>query len=103
MPTVLISDNGTFFASSEFEQFLLSCGVKHVFTSLYHPRGNSTTERLHGTLKNRLKRIRSNQSVPLYTAVDQVLYDIRSSPNDANGETRFFVSSTGRCAQNYLY
>lgn len=90
LPKTLISDNGTVFQSQEFDKFLSSCGIEHVFSSLYHPRGNSTVERLHGTLKNRLKRIRMNSDVPFDTAIDQVLYDIRSSPNDVTGVTPFF-------------
>lgn len=89
LPKVIISDNGSVFRSAEFGDFLNSCGIKHVFSSLYHPRGNSTIERMHGTLKNRLKRIRENSKVSLESAIDQVLYDIRSSPNDITGETPF--------------
>lgn len=89
LPQTLISDNGTVFASQEFGNFLDSCGIVHVFSSLYHPRGNSTVERLHGTLKSRLKRIRMSSNIPFDAAVDQVLYDIRSSPSDVTGETPF--------------
>ena len=45
---------------------------------------------MHGTLKSRMKRIRSKSRVSLESAIDQVLYDIRSSPSDITGETPYF-------------
>ena len=90
LPKIIISDNGSVFKSSEFSNFLSACGIKHVFSSSYHPRGNSTIERMHGTLKSRMKRIRSKSRVSLESAIDQVLYDIRSSPSDITGETPYF-------------
>ena len=56
-PERVISDNGTSFTSREFQDFLNTCGVKSIKSSLYYPQGNSTVERLHGTIKNKLRRI----------------------------------------------
>ena len=89
LPKVIISDNGSVFTSSEFTDFLKCCVVTHSFASLYYPRGNSTIERLHGTLKNRLKGIRNGSRISLEAAIDQVLFDVRSSANYVNGETPF--------------
>ena len=89
-PARVISDNGTQFTSAEFTDFLKGCGVKVVHSSLYYPQGNSTIERLHGSIKSKLRRMRYESSVPLQQALDNILYTMRSSPNDVNGFTPFF-------------
>lgn len=90
LPRRIITDNGTPFVSQEFEEFLKSKGIVHSLTSLYYPRANSTVERLHSTLKSRLRRIRLNSPIPLSEALHTVLLDIRSTPNDVTGETPFW-------------
>ena len=57
IPKVVISDNGLVFVSKEFESFLSSLGITHIRSSNYHPQSNGTIERLHSTLKSRLKRL----------------------------------------------
>ena len=89
-PVRVISDNGTQFVSKEFNDFLDGCGVKAVHSSLYYPQGNSTIERLHGSIKSKLRRLRYEASIPLQQALDNILYTIRSSPNDVTGYTPFF-------------
>ena len=88
LPNIIITDNGTPFISSIFEDFLRSHGITHVTSSLYYPRANSTVERLHSTIKSRLKKIRTS-SQPLPQALLTVLTDIRSTPNDVTGVTPF--------------
>ena len=89
-PDYVKSDNGTAFISQEFEQFLNSLGIRHVLAPVYYPQANSCIERFHSTLKSRIKRIRQVQKIPLQQALDEVLFDVRSSPNDMNGETPFY-------------
>lgn len=89
-PNIVITDHGTPFVSAEFEEFLRAHDIIHHKSSLYYPRANSTVERLHFTLKNRLKKIKtSNPTTPLLLALQTVLRDIRSTPNDVTGETPF--------------
>ena len=38
-PRTLLSDNGTAFTSSELNDFLSRCGVKHRYASVYYPKG----------------------------------------------------------------
>jgi hypothetical protein len=40
IPEELVCENGVQFVSHEFEQFLQSCDIKHVRTSLYIPQSN---------------------------------------------------------------
>ena len=90
LPKTILSDNGTPFISSEFENFLSINGIKHVRSSNFHPRGNGAIERFHCSLKNRLKKIFHDQEFPFCKAIQKVLYDLRSTPHDVTGETPFF-------------
>ena len=80
IPATLV-DNGSVFRSVEFEEFLCSIGTKHVLVSNYHPMSNGMVERMHGTLKNRISKICFENKLSLATAVDMVMFDIRSSPH----------------------
>ncbi|XP_023305651.2 uncharacterized protein K02A2.6-like [Lucilia cuprina] len=56
VPTIIVTDNGTCFASAEFKEFLTRVGVKyHKFTAPYHPSTNGQAERSVQTVKNALK------------------------------------------------
>ena len=50
-PLVLISDRGGEFTSVQFQQLCQRYNISVGFTTPYHPRGNSITERVHGTMK----------------------------------------------------
>ena len=50
---------------------------------------NGTIERMHLTLKNRIKKIFYESQVTLETAVDMVMFDIRSTPHAVTGVTPF--------------
>lgn len=89
IPDTLISDNGTPFVSNEFESFLSSNGIVHIYSSNYYPRGNSVVERLHGTLKLRLAKIMETKN-DFRESLNIVLRDIRSTPNEVTGETPFY-------------
>lgn len=89
-PERIISDNGTPFVSKEFTDFLSLCGIESVHSSLYYPQGNSTVERLHNTIKSKLKRIRYDQAVPLQKVLDNIMFNIRSFPHDVTGQTPYF-------------
>ena len=84
-PVRVISDNGTQFVSEEYTEFLGGCGVKIAHSSFYCPQGNSTIERLHGSIKSKLRQLRYESNVPLQQALDNILHTIRSSPNDVTG------------------
>ena len=76
IPKTQVSDNGSVFVSKEFEQFLTSLGIVHRRSSNYHPQSNGTIERLHSTLKSRLKRLRVDNDTSISLLLNKVLYDI---------------------------
>ena len=89
IPESIISDNGSVFTSAEFESFLDNLMIKHFRSAVYFPQSNGLIERFHGTFKHRLERVREDSSIPLKTAMQKVLFDIRNSPTAVHGETPF--------------
>ncbi len=50
--SVLVSDNGPQFVSSEFQHFLQRHGVEHIRSAIYNPSENSLVEVFNRTLKH---------------------------------------------------
>ena len=55
-PEELLSDNGPSYRSYEFAEWCKERGLKHIFSSVYYPQGNSIVERFHGTIKKGIAR-----------------------------------------------
>jgi hypothetical protein len=51
----LVSENGVQFVSHEFEQFLQSCDIEHVRTSLYYPQSNGLVQRFNSSVKQAIR------------------------------------------------
>ena len=56
IPQQLVSDNGPQFVSDEFRNFMKVNCIRHIRTAVYHPASNGEAERFVQTLKNALKR-----------------------------------------------
>ena len=77
MPEVIVSDNGTNFASQEFKEIMDNNGIKHMFRPPYHPSSNGLAERAVQTLK---KSLLSNAESDIKLSVCRFLLQYRITP-----------------------
>ena len=73
----IVTDNGTCFVSSEFEQFLSQNGTQHQRSAPYHPVSNGMAERGVQILKQDLKKITNG---PIEERLAKVLFNYRITP-----------------------
>jgi transposase InsO family protein len=52
--TVLLSDNGAGYISSQFNEYLRLVGIRHITASPFHPQTNGKIERYHRSLKGEI-------------------------------------------------
>ena len=71
IPEVLVTDNGSNFTSSEFEEFLKLNGICDI-TTAYHPASNGLAERAVQTFKSGMKKLTSGT---LETRVARLLFN----------------------------
>ena len=57
LPECIISDNGTYFTSQEFREFLKRHGVNHITSAPYHPASNGLAERAVQVVKKGLRKV----------------------------------------------
>lgn len=56
LPKQIVSDNGPPFTSKEFEAFVKTRAIEHIFTAPYHPASNGAAENAVKTLKRVIKK-----------------------------------------------
>ena len=83
LPLVLVSDNATAFASSEFSAFLKGNGIKHLFSPPRHPSSNGQAEAMVKVVKNALR----NRTGTLQTRLHRFLLSYRTSPHSSTGRS----------------
>jgi len=54
IPSVIISDNATYFTSQLNEKFMELFGCKPTFSTVLHPEGNSLVKRMNASLKKNI-------------------------------------------------
>lgn len=80
-PQVLHSDRGTQFESVIFRTLCDKFSIKKSATSVYHPQGNSIVERVHRTLKDRLRTMTGSWAMNLSMAVYEINRMSGSNPS----------------------
>ena len=56
-PETVVSDNGSYFVSEDFQLFLKANGIKQITSAPYHPSTNSLAEKAVQIVKKGLKKI----------------------------------------------
>ncbi|EFO94687.1 hypothetical protein CRE_08564 [Caenorhabditis remanei] len=82
IPDTLVTDNGSQFTSSAFNEFCKSQGINHMRSPPYHPQSNGQAERFVDTLKRALGKLKGEETDD--TALNIFLQNYRSTPCDAS-------------------
>ena len=91
VPKILLSDRGKQFTSTVLENLNKQLGVKHIFTTAYHPQSNAKVERFHRTLNDALAQLVNKSHSNWDAHVDSVLFAYRSSVVASLNESPFFL------------
>lgn len=79
LPEVLVSDNGTWFTSNDFKNFLARNGIRH---SLVPPASNGQAERMVKETKNSLGKLAEGD---WHTKLSRFLFSNHSTPSTVTG------------------
>ena len=82
----LVTDNGPQWTSSDFENYMKNCKIKHTFSSPYHPATNGAAENFVKTFKDKIeKMIKDGNS--LNFAINRFLGDFRNTEHSTTGKS----------------
>ena len=82
LPETIVTDNGTVFTSSEFQDFMKINGIRHIQTAPYHPASNGQAERSVKILKENLKKSSRDS---LQIQISRFLFRYRLTPHTTTG------------------
>jgi transposase InsO family protein len=95
VPNSIITDNGTNFISSEFQEFAKELSIKIKYASVAHSKSNGQVEKANGLicagLKKRLLRPLKSAAGAWVKELSSVLWSLRTMPNSSIGYTPFFL------------
>ncbi|RDY08230.1 Tf2-9, partial [Mucuna pruriens] len=87
LPTIIVSDNGTQFASKTTAEFCQGLGIKQVFTSVVHPQTNGQAEATNKVILRGLRRRLEEAKGWWVEELPQVLWSYHTTPHSATNET----------------
>ncbi|BHF81704.1 hypothetical protein SprV_0802483700 [Sparganum proliferum] len=82
LPEVLVSENGSQFNSSSFDDFCRQHNIQHLRSPPYHPQSNGQAERFVDTFKRALLKARGEGTTD--EIVQAFLFSYRTTPNPAS-------------------
>ncbi|CAH8575264.1 unnamed protein product [Schistosoma guineensis] len=77
---IIVSDNGSQFTSSQFQEFCKRLSIKHFRSPPYHPQSNGQAERFVDTFKRALMKSKG-EGTPVET-LQNFLFVYRTTPSD---------------------
>ncbi|UYV64087.1 K02A2.6-like, partial [Cordylochernes scorpioides] len=88
----ILTDSGKNFISKEFNKFLSLQGIKHTYTSPYHPQCNGICEKLNDTIMTKLRiAVLEKPRCKWSTLLPQVVKNYNSTPDDVTGFSPLFL------------
>ncbi|UYV84632.1 hypothetical protein LAZ67_X002921, partial [Cordylochernes scorpioides] len=88
----ILTDNGKHFISKEFNKFLSLQGIKHTYTSPYHPQCNGICEKLNDTIMTKLRiAVLEKPRCKWSSLLPQVVKNYNSTPHDVTGFSPLFL------------
>ena len=92
VPLLLLSDNGPQFTASVIRDFCENVGARKIYSTPYHPQGNSIVESYMRSLKKSLSALVSEdgREWDLFLAAVALAYN--STPHTATGYSPFFLT-----------
>ena len=88
----ILSDRGSEFTASTFQEITKELGLRQVFTSPRTPTGNAVLERAHSFVKNKLTRVKSQvPGLELDEIIPHVRFAYNIIPSSASGESPFYL------------
>ena len=82
LPSMLVTDNGRYFTSSEFEYFLKQQGIRHYLFSPYHPSSNGLAERGVQIFKKEMSKLKDGS---LVDRLSHILFYNHMTPQTTTG------------------
>jgi transposase InsO family protein len=89
VPLLLLSENGSEFASRFFQGVCASLGVKQLFTSTHHPQCNGQVERFDSTILRKLAHYVSASQEDWDDHVRGIVYGYNCQPHASTGFSPF--------------
>jgi transposase InsO family protein len=92
LPLKLISDNGTQFADTRFQEWCKDLGIKQAFTSVAHPQANGEVERHNRTIVEGIKVRLGSEGPSWLDELPNVLWACRTMHRSSTGETPYSLT-----------